>query len=194
MTFPQRDRLRHTYAEYLTWPEGAPFELIDGTAYVKEPPAPLLLHQEFVGELYHQVRLALEGKSCRAYVAPVDVRLPQGSEDDDLVDTVVQPDVLILCDLSKGDRRGIRGAPDWLAEVLSPSNARYDRQLKLRAYERAGVPEVWLVHPTHRLLSIHRLRSGRYGDPMVLELEGRATINVTPGLTIDLDRLTATLL
>ena len=193
MTFPQRDTLSHTYAEYLTWPEGAPYELIDGTAYVKEP-APLRPHQELVGELYHLVRLALQGKPYRAYVAPLDVRLPRGEEADDLVDTVVQPDVLIVCDLTKLDRLGIRGAPDWLAEVLSPSTARYDRNLKVRAYERAGVREVWLIHPIDRVLSIHRLQGAQYGEPAVVGLKGRVSIDAVPGVTIDLDVLEAALL
>jgi hypothetical protein len=58
------------------------------------------------------VRLALEGRDCRAYVAPLDVRLPKADEADDEIDTVVQPDVLIVCDRSKLDQRGVRGAPD----------------------------------------------------------------------------------
>jgi Uma2 family endonuclease len=194
MTFPQRDNLRHTYAEYLTWPEGAPFELIDGTAYIKEPPAPSRPHQELTGELYHQLRLALAGRPYRTYIAPFDVRLPRDGEADELVDTVVQPDVLIVSDVTKLDYHGMRGAPDWLAEVLSPSTARYDQNLKLRAYERAGVREVWLIHPADRALSIHRLQGGHYGDPTVLELKGKASIEAVPGVTIDLDSLTAALL
>jgi len=194
MTFPRRDNLRHTYAEYLTWPEGAPFELIDGTAYIKEPPAPSRPHQELAGELYHQLRSALAGRPYRTYIAPFDVRLPRDGEADELVDTVVQPDVLIVSDVTKLDYHGMRGAPDWLAEVLSPSTARYDQNLKLRAYERAGVREVWLLHPGDRTLSIHRLQGGHYGDPAVLELEGKASIDAVPGVTIDLDGLTAALL
>ncbi len=194
MTFPRRDTLHHTYGEYLTWPEGAPFELIDGTAYVKEPPAPSRPHQELAGELYLQVRLALEGSSYRAYIAPLDVRLPRGAEADELIDTVVQPDVLVVSDLTKLDYRGMRGAPDWLAEVLSPGTARYDRSLKLRTYERARVPEVWLLHPFDRILSIHRLEGGLYGEPTILELTGKATIVAVPGVTIDLNRLASALL
>lgn len=68
MALSERDALRHTYAEYLTWPEGGRNELIGGTAYVREPPAPTRSHQELVGELYHQLRLALDGKSCRPYI------------------------------------------------------------------------------------------------------------------------------
>lgn len=193
MALPQRDTLRHTYAEYLTWPDGERDELINGTAYVREPPAPSRFHQELVGELYLQARLALDGKSCRAYIAPFDVRLPQSGEADELIDTVVQPDVLIVCDLSKLDKRGMHGAPDWIAEVLSPASASHDQIVKLPAYERAGVPEVWFVHPIDRILSIYRLEGGRYGRPTILELKGRTAISAIPGVSIDWDRLPPTL-
>lgn len=189
MALPQRDALHHTYGEYLTWPDDARRELIDGTAYVREPPAPSRSHQEWVGELYFQVRLALEGKSWRAYVAPFDVRLPKDGEVDELIDTVVQPDVLIVRDPAKLDERGMRGAPDWIAEVLSPATARHDQTVKLRAYERAGVLEVWLVHPGDRTMIVYRLEDGRYGRPSVHGLEGRITISVIPGASIDWDRL-----
>jgi Uma2 family endonuclease len=189
MALPQRDTLRHTYAEYLTWPDGERTELIDGTAYVREPPAPSRSHQELVGELYHQVRLAIAGKSLHAYVAPFDVRLPKDGEADELIDTVVQPDVLIVRDLAKLDDRGMRGAPDWIAEVLSPSTASHDQIVKLRAYEHAGVLEVWFVHPDDRTLTAYRLEDGRYGRPAILELQGRTSISAVPGVSIDWDRL-----
>lgn len=189
MTLSRRDTLHHTYGEYLNWPDGERNELIDGTAYIKEPPAPSRSHQEIVGELYHQARLALTGTSSRVYVAPFDVRLPKSGESDDHVDTVVQPDVLIVCDPSKLDERGMRGAPDWIAEVLSPATASHDQLIKLSIYERAGVREVWLVHPTERTLMIHRLDEGRYGRPIAQALEGRTKISAVPGLSIDWDRL-----
>lgn len=190
MTFHRRDALHHTYADYLTWPDGESGELIDGIAYVREPPAPSRRHQELAGELYYQLRVALKGHSYRAYVAPFDVRLPKAGEADDDIDTVVQPDVFIVCDSTKLDDRGMRGAPDWLAEVLSPTSARHDQVVKLPLYERAGVLEVWLVHPTDRLLTIYRLESGRYGRPIVRELKGRTAIGAIPGVSIDWDLLT----
>jgi len=164
-------------------------ELIDGIAYVREPPAPSRLHQELVGKLYYQVCAALEGKSCRVYIAPFDVRLPKSDETDDQIDTVVQPDVLIVCDCHKLDHRGMRGAPDWVAEVLSPSTASHDQIIKLPVYERAGVPEVWLIQPTDRTLTIYRLEDGRYGRPTILELKGHTSLTAVPGVSIDWDRL-----
>jgi len=189
MAFSRRDTLHHTYGEYLTWPDDERNELIDGIAYVREPPAPSRSHQEMVGELYLQIRLALEGGSCRAYIAPFDVRLPEGGEADDRIVTVVQPDVIIVSDLSKLDERGMRGAPDWVAEVLSPSTSSHDQIVKLPAYERAGVREVWLVHPADRILTLYRLEGGRYGRPTVLGLKGRTAISAIPGVGIDWDRL-----
>jgi Uma2 family endonuclease len=153
MALLKRDTHYHTYADYLTWSRSYGDELINGTAYVREPPAPSWLHQEVVVELCRQIANALEGKHCRVCIAPLDVRLPRSTEGDDQVDTVVQPDVLIVSDLKKVDARGICGAPDWVAEVLSPSTASHNRTIKLSAYERAGVREVWLIDPVDRTLS-----------------------------------------
>jgi Uma2 family endonuclease len=193
MAVRRRDTQHHTYADYLTWPDDERYELIDGIAYLMAPPAPSLTHQELVGELYYQVRTALEGKRCRVYVAPFDVRLPKTGETDDQVDTVVQPDVLVVCDRRKLDERGVRSAPDWVAEVLSPSTASHDQIIKLPAYERAGVPEVWLIQPNDRVLSIYRLEATRYLRPTILELKGQTSVSAVPGVTIDWDRLFASL-
>jgi Uma2 family endonuclease len=189
----KRDSHRHTYADYLTWSRTYGDELIDGTAYVREPPSPSVPHQVIVGELHLQIATALKGKPYRVYLAPLDVRLPHSTEEDDQVDTVVQPDLLIVSDFRKIDAHGIRGAPDWLAEVLSPSTARYDATLKLRAYERAGVGEVWLIHPGDRTLASYHLETGRYAPPTLLELKGQTPLTAIPGLTIDWDPVLAEL-
>jgi Uma2 family endonuclease len=185
MTILKRDTHYHTYADYLMWSRSHGDELINGTAYVREPPSPSRSHQEIVLELGRQAANALEDKSCRVYVAPFDVRLPKSNEEDDKVDTVVQPDVLIVSDLKKLDARGMRGAPDWVAEVLSPSTARHDRTVKLSAYERAGVREVWLIDPVDLTLTIYQLEAGYYGRATVLELKGRTPLTAVPGVTID---------
>ena len=191
MTVLKRDTHYHTYADYLTWSRTYGDELIDGTAYVREPPSPSWLHQGIVGELHRQVGNALEDKPCHVYVAPFDVRLPKSTEDDYQVDTVVQPDVLIVSDLKKLDARGMRGAPDWVAEVLSPSTARHDQTVKLSAYERAGVREVWLIDPIDRTLTIYQLEAGYYGRATLLELKGRTPLTAVPGVIIDWARVLA---
>ena len=191
MTVLQRDTDYHTYADYLEWSREYGDELINGTAWVREPPSPLWSHQGIVGEIYRQVATTLKGKRCQARMAPSDVRLPKSAEHDDLIDTVVQPDVFIVCDPRKIDKRGVRGAPDWVVEVLSPSTARHDRLRKVPAYERAGVREVWLVQPIDRTVTIYRLEAGRYGPATPLELKGKTPLTAVPGVTIDWDEVLA---
>jgi Uma2 family endonuclease len=193
MSLPRKDLSKHTYGDYLRWPEDVRYELIDGEAYLMAPPAPDLAHQDIAGEIFRQVANALEGKPCRAFIAPVDVRLPKGREADESVDTVVQPDVLVVCDDTKLDRRGVRGAPDWVVEVLSPATAGHDQVKKRRIYERHGVKEYWLVHPTDQVLIIYRLAGAEYGKPDVQELVGETPIVVLPGVVITWDALAARL-
>jgi Uma2 family endonuclease len=181
----KRDTHYHTYADYLIWSNTYGDELIDGTAYVREPPSPTRSHQAILVELSRQIANALKNKPYKVYSAPFDVRLPKANEADGEIDTVVQPDLLIIADLQKLDERGVRGAPDWLAEILSPSTATYDETIQLRAYERAGVREVWLIHPTNRTLKIHKLASGRYNPVPLIKLEGKTQLTAIPDVTID---------
>jgi len=151
-----RDQERHTYGDYLTWTDETRYELIEGAAYAMTP-APTVLHQEILGALYRQVADALEDSPYHVLAGPVDVLLPKAEESDEAVDTVVQPDLLVVCDLSKVGEKRVRGAPDWVVEVLSPSTAGHDHLRKRQIYERQGVREYWLVHPVDRVLLAYRL-------------------------------------
>jgi Uma2 family endonuclease len=190
MGLPLRDGEHHTYTDYLGWPEEVRYELIDGTAYAMAP-APTRVHQEFVLQIAHQLVDALNGTSCRPFIAPFDVRLPHGQEADDAVDTVVQPDVSVVCDPSKLDERGCRGAPDWVVEVLSPTTASHDLIIKRRAYERAGVREYWLVHPTDRVVTVYIRGEQGFGAPEIYELQGQLASKVLPRVQIDWERVLA---
>jgi len=190
MSVTKRDNYYHTYSDYLIWSRTSGDELIEGAAYVREA-SPTPRHQLIVIELCNQVRNALKGTSWRVFVAPLDVRLPKSTERDEDVDTVVQPDVFITRDHKKIDERGLRGAPDWIVEVLSPGTARYDQKKKLAAYERAGVPEVWLVNPRARDVAIYRLSESAYAQPRVLKWEGRTPVGVAPEVVIDWDLVAA---
>lgn len=170
-----------TYGDYCRWPDDERWELIDGEAYAMA--APGLAHQTVVGEMFRQIANHLVGKPCRPFVAPFDVRLPRGNEADDDVTTVVQPDISVVCDPAKLDERGCRGAPDWVIEVLSPSTAAKDQIQKLTTYERAGVREVWLVHPTDHVVIVYTLSAdGCYGKPAIHETRG----TLAAGLFLDL--------
>lgn len=183
-----RDHDTHTYGEYCTWPEDSRYELVDGRAYLMAP-APSRAHQDLVLELARQISDQIEGSSCRVYIAPFDVRLPRGSETDAAIDTVVQPDLSIVCGEGKLDDRGCRGAPDWILEVVSPSTAAHDQILKRDLYERHGVREYWIVHPTDRLVIVYRSQASGYGKPLVQELVGVLPSTAVSDVRIDLDRL-----
>lgn len=187
-----RDPEYHTYGDYLTWPEDVRYELIDGEAFLMAP-APTVSHQDIAGEVYYQLRNALQGKPCRALIAPVDVRLPKADEADEQIDTVVQPDVLVVCDAGKVSDRGVRGAPDWVLEVLSPSTAGHDQVKKLHLYERHGVLEYWMVHPRDKVLTVYTLNNGAYGRPYTQELSGETPVGVLEGVTIQWDDVVARL-
>jgi len=188
MSLALRDQQRHTYADYCSWSEDVRYELIDGQAYAMSP-GPNRRHQELVVEVLRQVADALEGSGCRVYVAPFDVRLPRGNEADDAVDTVVQPDISVVCDPAKLDDRGCRGAPDWVIEVLSPATASHDQIVKRAIYERHGVREYWLVHPVDQIVTVYRLVEGGYGRPDIYELKDSLACGILPEVVIDWARV-----
>jgi len=180
----------HTYGDYLEWSRPYGDELIDGNHYVREA-SPTRTHQDVTYRLYLEIAKALEGTSFKVYGAPLDVRIPKASESDNDIDTVLQPDVFIVCDPRIVDERGARGGPDWVAEVSSKSTARHDKIVKVPVYERAGVRELWLVDPTKRILSIYRLEDGRYGAPTVVKMVGTTQLTAAPGVSVNWDRLFA---
>lgn len=179
----RREQDHYTYADYQRWDDDQRWELIDGHAWLMAP-APTSYHQIVAFEIGHQIRNALKEKPCTVLLAPIDVRLPRPGQADEEVDTVVQPDVLVVCDPAKIDRRGVNGAPDWVVEVLSPATAGHDQIVKRQLYERAGIPEYWLVHPVDRVLTIYRLENGHYGLPDIRELSGVTPIDALAGIEI----------
>lgn len=179
-----------SYADYRTWSDAERCELIDGVVYLMSP-SPTRQHQAMVRSLLTQLSLGLQGNPCHAYGAPLDVRFPESPDvPDDDVGTVLQPDILVVCDETKLDDRGCRGAPDFIVEVISPASAAQDRIRKFRVYERSGVREYWLVQPAEHLVTVHVLEaSGRYGRGSVHEGTGSLPVSVLPGVSIDLDAL-----
>jgi Uma2 family endonuclease len=192
---PKREEL-YTYGDYLTWPDEERWELIEGIPYDMSP-APFRRHQGIVIELARQIANFLIDKSCEVYAAPFDVRLmPSASPeqlrqaDDDDITTVVQPDIAVICDRDKLDERGCLGAPDMVIEILSPSTAAKDQIQKLVVYEKSGVKEYWIVHPTDKIVTIRLLNEqGKYGIPSIHEGKGTLPVHTLPDLEIDLDRV-----
>ena len=116
---PKEDRL-FNYYDYKNWElkEGERWELIYGEAFAMS--APDARHQEILMALSSQFHTFMRGKPCKVYPAPYDVRLFYEKDESD--DTVVQPDISIVCGEEKRGKEGCRGAPDLVVEILSPSN------------------------------------------------------------------------
>lgn len=145
-----------TYADYLQWEDGR-WELVNGIVYDMSP-APSRMHQRVTGDLFARIHALLHDSPCEVYVAPFDVRLPDGETTaDDEILTVVQPDIVVVCDEQKLDDRGCIGAPDLVVEVLSPSTALLDLKEKRDLYERHGVQEYWIVHPVDKVVMVYRM-------------------------------------
>jgi len=175
---------KYTYADLAQWPEDERWELIEGIPYAMT--APQRLHQKIVSELGRQIGNYLQGKTCEIYVAPFDVRLPYRDEADNDVETVVQPDLSVICDPSKLDKKGCRGAPDWIIEVLSPSTALKDMNAKRSLYQQHGVQEYWIIHPEDRWIIVYTLdEQSRYGQPGVFGMDDATRVQRFSDLSID---------
>jgi Uma2 family endonuclease len=186
MSLAYKKKSKYTYADYRNWPDGLRCEILHGIIYDMTP-APLRKHQLVLGELHGQFWNFLKDKKCRAYMAPFDVRLPRGDEADDDIDTVVQPDISIICDSRKLDELGCRGAPDLIVEILSPSTASKDQKEKLALYEKHGVKEYWIVQPDNKIVMVFQLsKTMSYGKPDIYTHEDTINVKRFKGLVIDL--------
>ena len=180
-----RKEERYVYADYCTWDDSERWELIGGVPYAMSP-APSSRHQTIIGALYLQLGNFLKGKSCKVFLSPFDVRLNFDTDDD----TVVQPDLLVVCNQAKIDDKGCNGAPDMVIEILSPSSARHDKSVKFRLYQQFGVPEYWIVDPETKTVQVHVLDNGRYYTNIYTDADD-APVHVLESCTINLADLFA---
>ncbi len=139
----------YTADDYFDTPEDARMELIDGQFYDMAPPS--RKHQTLVGELFAAIRdyIKNKGGSCRVYLGPFGVQLNENE------DTVLEPDISVICDPKKLTDRGCVGAPDWIIEVVSPSDPARDYIKKLQKYLSAGVREYWIVDPASKTITVY---------------------------------------
>lgn len=153
---------RYTYADYLTWEMEEMVELIKGKVFKRDAAAPRMSHQKVSVNLTTAFHGFLKGKGCQVFHAPFDVRLPVRSKRNQDIDTVVQPDLCVVCDSEKLDDAGCLGAPDLVVEILSPGNNKRDLKYKYEVYEESGVKEYWVIHPNEQTLLIYTLVEGKY--------------------------------
>lgn len=174
----KREDRYFTYADYCTWDDDRRWELIDGTAYLMASPAPI--HQKALLNLGSKFQAHLKGKKCQVYVE-LDVRLNKDKGDD----TVVRPDILVVCDPDKIGKTSINGTPDFIIEILSPSTRKHDMTTKFIKYREAAVKELWHVDPDSQTVTVYTWSDGVY----IADNYGptdKITVGILPELTIDM--------
>ena len=169
---------RYSWQDYITWPEGERWELIDGVAYAMSP-APSIKHQSIAGRIYSRLEQSLAGMPCTPLIAPTDVVFSAHD--------VVQPDVLVVCDPSKLTSENVQGAPDLIVEVLSPATALRDLREKKALYERHGVKEYLVFDP----LALYAQRfclgqDGCYGEGDLFGSQEALPLETFPGVELKL--------
>ena len=133
----------------------------------------------------------LKGKSCKVFAAPFDVRFPEyQDQNDDDIETVVQPDISIICDNDKLDDAGCKGAPDLIVEILSPHTSRKDLNEKFYLYEKHKVKEYWVIYSYERLLHVYKLgEDGKYGSSIIYGLDDKLSPTIFPELIVDINEV-----
>ncbi len=171
----------YTYKDYLSWKFNERVELFKG--YIaKMSPAPTSTHQVICGELHGLIWIFLRKKPCKVFLAPFDVYLPSIEGDGQ---TVVQPDLCVICDVSKIKKQGCVGSPDLVIEVLSLGNSRKEISNKFQIYEQAGVKEYWVVFPYEQVIQQYILKEGVFQAIPVSEKILKSV--VLEGFELDID-------
>lgn len=171
----------YTFKDYLSWKFQERVELLRG--YIaKMSPAPTSRHQEICGDLYVYLRSFLQKKACKVFFAPFDVYLPSIEGDGQ---TVVQPDLCVICDVSKIKKQGCVGSPDLIIEILSLGNSRKEMGRKFQIYEQAGVREYWVVFPYEQVIQQYILKDAVFQAIPVSEKILKSVI--LEGFELDID-------
>lgn len=159
--------------DYYALPDEQRVELIDGVFY--DMAAPASVHQLMDGFIYAKLleHVAKNKGECLPIVAPVDVQLDCDNK------TMVQPDVVILCDRDKLTRRCVYGAPDFVMEILSPSTRKKDMVIKLNKYMNAGVKEYWMVDPVQKRVLVYDFSAENY--PTIYGFDSKIPVGIWNG-------------
>ena len=159
-TYGKTRQRASTLADYYALPDDRRCELIDGVLY--DINAPTLLHQDIIFTVHRQFHdyIQQKKKPCRVFSSPVDVQLDCDDQ------SMLQPDLVVLCRKEQLRAAGIYGAPDYVLEVLSPSTRKRDLILKLAKYQTAGVREYWIINPEKRIVSVYSWIEGHESADM----------------------------
>lgn len=172
---------KYTIEDYYALPEDVRVELIDGAFYVME--APDVIHQAIIGELHYLIKSHIKEHkgNCRVFISPFDVKLDADNK------TMVQPDIMVICDNDKIDNKRCNGAPDFIAEIVSKSSSRLDYIKKLNKYMEAGVREYWIIDPAYRtIMAYHFYKEDR---PSHYTFNDVIPLGILEGLFIDFNEI-----
>lgn len=172
----------YTVEDYRALPDERRVELIDG--YIYDMAAPTTFHQLMAGELYRQIaNFILDYKgACTPFISPVDVQLDNDEK------TMIQPDVVIVCNPEQIVRRNILGAPDFVLEVISPGTSRRDYIIKLAKYENAKVREYWVVDPYKKRVLVYFFKGEV--SPAIYPIDAEIPVNIFDGkLVLKFERI-----
>ena len=163
----------YTLEDYYALPDERRVELIDGVFY--DMVSPTHIHQAIVGKIYHKFADHIDKNkgTCMPMLSPLDVQLDCDDK------TMIQPDVLILCDRSKFKRGVVYGAPDLVVEILSKSTKKKDILLKTTKYEKAGVREYWMVDPKQKKVIVYDFEHEDY--PVIYGFEDKIPVRIFDG-------------
>lgn len=163
----------YTLEDYYEIPDEIRVELIDGVIY--DMGAPTFNHQLIAGLIHAKLlaHVTAHKGPCIPAISPVDVQLDRDE------DTMVQPDVLIVCDRDKIINRCVYGAPDFIVEVLSPSTRRKDMITKLNKYMSAGVREYWMIDPKKKSVLVYDFEHDQY--PAIFGFEDQVPVHIWDG-------------
>ena len=139
----------YTIADIEALPEGDRAELIDGEMFMMA--SPLRIHQDIIMQLAIEIGLYIRKNkgTCKVYTAPFAVHIKKDNRN------YVEPDISVICDRDKLDKKGCQGAPDWVIEILSPSSVKMDCERKVRLYRETGVREYWIVDPERETVTVY---------------------------------------
>ncbi len=144
-----------TEADYYALPDERRVELIDGVIY--DMASPGVAHQEVLGSLYRSIADYIDSKGGKCKIIfDLDTKL------DTAKDTIVRPDLSIICEPDKLTKKRCEGSPDWIIEIVSPSNSRNDYLRKLDLYQRVGVKEYWIVDPMKKRVIVYSLEKDAF--------------------------------
>lgn len=170
-----------TLSEYENLPETERMEVFDGICYAMA--APSQTHQTILTELLVCLRnyIRKNNGSCMVFPAPFDVKL------NDTPLTIVQPDLMIVCDKDKLDGKRCNGAPDFIIEIVSPGNPSDDYIRKLYYYKNAGVREYWIVDPQRKSVTVNYFEGDLLNVPYTFD--SVIKVNIYENLYIDFSEI-----